>query len=175
MSLDAATDVPCISVNFVQIHPTMKDTEIFAVPTGAINLSSADGSHLKNLGYVRFELSLGDITLPVEAFVLPSLGPDIMLLDNSIMNTFGGVLDWSTEQWSFKTSQVKIKASHRREDSTTHLESTASAQCSVVSVNTINSTEPVPVFLKNKCCLPPQSEMTVQVESVKSPTETTLH
>ena len=36
-----------------------------------------------------------------------------------------------------------------------------------------NSTEPVPVFLKNKCCIPPQSETTVQVESVKAPTETT--
>ena len=35
------------------------------------------------------------------------------------------------------------------------------------------SIEPVPVFSKNKCCIPPQSEMTVQVESVKAPTETT--
>ena len=71
----------------------MKYTELFAVPTGAINLSSADGSSLKSLGYVRFELTLGDITLPDEVFVSPSLGPDIMLLDHSIMNAFGGVPD----------------------------------------------------------------------------------
>ena len=43
VTIDTATDVPCISVHFVQTHPTMKDTQIFAVPPGAINLSSADG------------------------------------------------------------------------------------------------------------------------------------
>ena len=47
----------------------MKDTEIFAVPPGAINLSSADDSPLKKLEYVRFQLTLGDTTLPVEARV----------------------------------------------------------------------------------------------------------
>ena len=82
----------------------MKDTRIFAVPPGAINLSSADGSPLKSLGYVRLQLTLGDITLPVEALVLPYLGPDIKLLDNTIMGAFGGVLDWSTGQLSFETS-----------------------------------------------------------------------
>ena len=78
----------------------MKDTQFFAVPPGAINLSSADGSPLKNFGYVRFELTLGEITLPVEALVLPSLEPYILLLDNTIMGAFGGVLGWSTEQLS---------------------------------------------------------------------------
>ena len=56
------------------------------VPAGAIQLNSADGSALEILGYIRFNLTLGEITLPVEAFVLPNLGPDKMLLDNSIMN-----------------------------------------------------------------------------------------
>ena len=102
--MDTATDVPCISVNFVQTHPTKKDTENFVVPAGATNLRSADGSPLKSLGYFRFELTLGVITLPVEALELLSLGPDMTLLDNSIMNVFSGVLDWSTEQESFKTS-----------------------------------------------------------------------
>ena len=64
-----------------------------AVPPGAINLSGADGSPLKILGYARFQLILEDITLPVEALVLPSLGPDILLLDNTIMGVFGRVLD----------------------------------------------------------------------------------
>ena len=49
----------------------MKDLRIFAVPLGAIDLSSADGSPLKILGYVRLQLTLGDITLPVEALILP--------------------------------------------------------------------------------------------------------
>ena len=33
------TDVPCLTVPFVQTHPTMEDTQILAVPPGAINLS----------------------------------------------------------------------------------------------------------------------------------------
>ena len=41
---DTATHVPCIPGSFVQTHPSTKDTEISAVPRGAINLSSADGS-----------------------------------------------------------------------------------------------------------------------------------
>ena len=130
---------------------------------GAINLSSADGSPLENLGYVRFQLTLGDITLAVEALVLPSLGPDIMLLDNTIMGAFRGVLDWITEQLSCKTSQVTIKAFHRRIEFTARPENTATAQCSVGTGNT--DVESVPVLLQHKCCIPPQSEMAVQVES----------
>ena len=146
VTIDTATNVPCMSFHFVQTHPTMKDTQIFAVPPGAIKLSSADGSPLKILGYVRFQLSLGDITLPVEALVLPSLGPDIMLLD-TIMGAFGGVLDWSTEQLSFKTSQVTIKVSHRRVDFTARPENTVTAQCSVVTVNT--DADSVPILLRH--------------------------
>ena len=32
VTIDTATDVPCISVHFVQKHPTVKDTEIFQCP-----------------------------------------------------------------------------------------------------------------------------------------------
>ena len=94
-----------------------------------------------------------------------------MLLDNTTMGAFGGVLFWSTEQLSFKTSQVTIRASHRRVDFTAPPQNTATAQCSVVIVNT--GIESVPVLLRHKCCIPPQSEMAVQVESAKAPTETT--
>ena len=54
VTIDTATDVPCICVHFVQTHPTMKDTQICAVTPGAINLSSADGPPLKILAYCRF-------------------------------------------------------------------------------------------------------------------------
>ena len=102
---------------------------------------------------------------------MPSLGPDIMLLDNTIMGAFGGVLDWSTEQLSFKNSKVKIKASHRRSNLTARPENTAADQYSVVAVDT--NVQPAPVFLKNKCAVPPQSEMAVQVISVQAPPTTT--
>ena len=162
-----------MSVKFVQTHPAMKSTEVFVVPPEAINLSSADGSPLKILGYVRFQLTLGDIIPPVETLVLPSLGPGSTLLGNTVMDAFGGVLDWSTEHLLFKTSRVTIKASLRKVDLTAHPEKTASAQCSIVSAST--AVEPVPVFLRNKCCIPPQSEIAVQVESEVAPPERPLH
>ena len=166
--IDTATDAPCISVHFIQTHPTMTDTQSFAVPPGAVNLSSADGSPLKILGPARVQLTLGDITIPVEALVSPSLGPGIMLLYNTIMGTFGGVLDWSTEQLSFITSQVTIRASYRRVDCTAHPDNTATAQCSVVTLNT--GMESAPVLLRHKCCIPPESEMAAQVEPATAPT-----
>lgn len=171
VTIDTASDVPCISIQYVQNHPTLKTTEMFGVPQGAINLSSADGSPLKILGYVRFQLTLGDITLPVDALVLPSLGPDIMLLDNTIMGAFGAILDWSNEQLSFKNSKVKIKASHRIANVTKHSESSEMSQCSVVTIDP--RVESVPVFLKNKCTIPPQSEMAVHVVSARAPIEDT--
>ena len=94
-----------------------------------------------------------------------------MILGNTIMGAFGGALDWSTEQSSFKTSQVTIKASHRKVAFTARPENTATAQCSVVSVNT--DVESVPALLRHICCIPPQSDMAVQVVSPTAPTETT--
>ena len=44
-------------------------------------------------------------------------------------------------------------------------------QCSVVTAN--SGIKSVPVFSRHKCCIPPQSEMAVHVESVTAPTETT--
>ena len=93
---------------------TLKNTEKMVVPSGAINFSNADSSSSKYLAYVRFQLKLGAITLPVEPFVSRSLGPVIMLLDDTTMSASGAVLDWSTEHLTFKNSQVKHKASHRK-------------------------------------------------------------
>ena len=43
--------------------------------------------------------------------------------------------------------------------------------CSVVTVDA--RVEPVPAFSTNKCSIPPESEMAVQVASDHAPTETT--
>ena len=34
----------------------------------------------------------------VEALVIPHLGPDVMLIDSSIMKAFGTKLDWAAER-----------------------------------------------------------------------------
>ena len=86
LTIDTAADVPCMSASFIKSHPILQHLPLKPVPAGAIQLNSADGSALEILGYIRFNLTLGEITLPVEALVLPNLGPDKTLLDNSIMN-----------------------------------------------------------------------------------------
>ena len=143
ITIDTACDIPCISQRFMRQHQTLKNTVILPVPPGAINLRSADGSPLKLKGYARFDLTLGEITLPVEALVLPSLGPDKMLLDNSIMGAFGAVLDWQAEQLTFKTSKVKIPAQHRKTRLPTPTE-TDNMTCSVVALEHDTSDTSVP-------------------------------
>ena len=66
---------------------------------------------------------------------------------------------------------MAIKASHCRVDFTARPENTATAQCYVVTVNA--DVDSVPILLQHKCCIPPQSEMAVQVESATAPAETT--
>ena len=171
LTIDTAADVPCISASFIKSHPKLQHLPLKPVPPGAIQLNSADGSALEILGYIRFNLTLGDITLPVEALVLPNLGPDKMLLDNSIMNAFGAVLDWCGEQLSFKNSKRKIPAKHRRPISQTNTNDCAPAQISIVTLDSKGGA--VPVYLPKRYCIPPQHEMTVEVVTKNAPHATT--
>ena len=114
LTIDSATDIPCISKTFIDKHEKLRQKCIFLVPPGAISPRSADGSPLKIVGCVRFTLKLGNKSLPVEALVLPHLGPDVMLLDNSIMNSFGAILNWTAECLSFQDSRHTIPAVHVR-------------------------------------------------------------
>ena len=169
ITADTASDIPCIAENFVRVHPTLGESEIRQISPGEINLNSADGSPHKIVGYIRFHLTLGDITFPVEPVVLPSLGPDKGLVDNSIMGAFGAVPDRHREEISFKTSQMKMKATHRHVRPSQ--KDSDATQCSEVRLTADNS--PVPVFLSRKCCIPPQHEMAVEVETASAPNETT--
>ena len=115
LTIDSATDIPCISKTFIDNHEKLRQKRIFPVPPGAISLRSPDDSPLKILGCVRFTLKLGNKSLPVEVLVvLPHLGPDVMLIDNSIMKSFGAKLDWTTERLSFQDSKHTIHAMHVR-------------------------------------------------------------
>ena len=133
--------IPCISKTFIDKHEKLRQKCIFPVPPGAISLRSADGSPLQILGYVRFTLKLGNKSLPVEALVLPHLGPDVMLLDNSIMKSFGAKLDWASECLSFQDSTQTIPARHVRS-------SVQSPYCSVIT-QTVD-TQPTPVLVSRK-------------------------
>ena len=128
------------------------------MPPLATFVGSADGSPFK-VWDTFLKLTLGDITRLVEALVLPSLGADIMILDNNNMGAFGAVLDKSTEQLTFKNAQLKLKASHR--GITAPPENPAKTQCSVDTVDP--RVEPVLVLWTKKCHIHPDSEMAAQV------------
>ena len=81
---------------------------------------------------VRFTLKWGNKSLPVEALVLPHLGPDVMLIDNSIMKSFGAKLDRTT---AFQDSTDTIPAIHVRRY-------IKSKQCSVITQTATHSRFP---------------------------------
>ena len=60
-----------------------------------------------------FSLTLGTITHDVEALVVPSLGPDSLLLDNSVMSIFGAVFDWENQVMYFPSTGDSIPTVHR--------------------------------------------------------------
>ena len=165
LPIDSATDIPCISKTFIDRHENLRQKRIFPVPPGAILLRSADGSPLKILGCVRFTLKLGNKSLPVEALVLPHLGPDVMLLDNSIMKKIGAKLDWTTECLSFQDSKYTIPAIHVRR-------SVQSQYCSVITQTA--ETQPIPVLVSRKYVVPAAHEALIRVFSTARPEKDTL-
>ena len=114
ITIDTAADVPCVSATFIRRHVTLDANHVRPVPSEAINLHSADGPVLEVVGYIRFDLTLGRTTLPIEPLVLPRLGPGKVILENSIMGAFGAVLDWSVKTLTFRTDHVSVPAIHRR-------------------------------------------------------------
>ena len=165
LTIDSATDIPCISKTFIDKHEKLRQKCIFPIPPGAISLRSADGSPLQILGYIRFTLKLGNKSLPVEVLVLPHLGPDVMLLDNSIMKSFGAKLDWSTECLSFQDSVQTIPARHVKSP-------VQSEYCSVITqaVDTL----PTPVLVSKKVVIPAAHEALIRVFSTARPEKDTL-
>ena len=77
-------------------------------PTGSTDrrcLASSEWFVVYVLGFVVFSLTLGTITHDVEALVVPSLGPDSILVDNSsVMSIFGAVPDWENQVLSFPST-----------------------------------------------------------------------
>ena len=105
LTFDSVTDIPCIAQLFFHNHARFQNICVLPIPPGAISLRSVDDSPLKSLRYIHFVLMLGNESGSVEALVLPHLGPNAMLIDNSIMNVFGVKLDWGAERLSFGRRQ----------------------------------------------------------------------
>ena len=145
LMIDSTTDIPCIVKTFIDSHEKLRHHRIFSIPPNAISLHSADGTPLKILGCVHFTLILGNESLPVVALVLPHLGPDAMLIDNSVMKAFGAKLDWAAERLSFQDSNITIPVIHMRRP-------IKSKYCSVITQTSDGKS--VPVWVSNKYVIP---------------------
>ena len=110
---DTATDVSVVSHAWLKSHPTLHSVIIQPVPPTTVALRAANGSPLNVLGFVVFSLTLGTITHDVEALLVSSLGPDSILLDNSVTYIVGAVLDWENQVVSFPSTGDSIPAVHR--------------------------------------------------------------
>ena len=113
ITLNTAADVSVISHAWFMSHPTLRAITIQPVPHAAVALRAANGSPLNIRGFVIFSLTLGTITHDVEALVVPSLGPDSLLLDNNVMSTVGAVLDWENQTLSFVSAGSSVPSTNR--------------------------------------------------------------
>ena len=167
LTIDSATDilVPCIAQTFIRNHTKLRHNRVFPIPPGALSLRSADGTPLKCLEYICFALKLGNKYFPVEALVVPLLGPDAMLINNSIMKAFGGKMDWAAERLSFKISNITIPATQMRRP-------IRSKYCFVITQD--SDTENIPVFVFNKYITPAAHEALTCVFSTARPQIDTL-
>ena len=163
--IDSATDIPCIAQKLICNHAKLRYSRVLPIPPGALLLRSADGSPLKMLGCIRFANNLGNKSLPVEDLVLPHLGPDAMLIDNSITKAFVAKLDWAVERLSFEDSGITIPATHTRQ-------SFRSKYCSVITQD--SDTKDVSVFFSNKYAVPAAHAALIRVFSAARPQKDTL-
>ena len=97
----------------VDVSPNFAFCHYPTIPPTAVALRAANGSPLNVIGFVVFSLPLGTITHYVEALIVPSLGPDSVLLDNGVMTIFGAVLDWENQILCFPSAGDSIPVVHR--------------------------------------------------------------
>ena len=88
-----------------------------------------------------------------------------MLIDKSIMKSFGAKLDWAAERLSFQDSNVTIPATHMRR-------SLKSKYCSVITQ--IGDAQTVPVLVSKKYVVPAACGALIRVSSTARPQEDTL-
>ena len=165
LTIDSATDIPCIAKTFIDNDEKLRHHRISPILPNAILLHSADGTRLEILGCIGFTLKLDNKSLPVEALVLPHLGPDAMLIDNSIIKAFRAKLDWAAESLSFQDSNVTIPATHMRR-------SLESKYCSAITQT--SDEKSVPVWASKKYVIPATHEALTRVFSTARPQKDTL-
>ena len=136
MTVDTASDIRCISLLFLKRHPTLCKATIEPVPPSCMSLNVANGLQLEVIiGLIELPTTLVDITRRIDALVIPSPGPDYVLLDNGVMSRFGAVLDWKNQLLKFSCSTVTILAIHESTDTHSRLTPPTSSPAAVAAVH----------------------------------------
>ena len=121
VTVDTASDVPCVAFSFLKCHTVLKYEPIHDIPPAVLTLKAANASVMEILGFIRVDLQLGDVTRPVEARVISSVRPDDILLNNRVVHFFGAKLDWKNQCITFHSSETTIPAVHRVDSNSTGL------------------------------------------------------
>ena len=108
-------------------------------------------------------LTIDDESLPVKALVMPHLGPDVMLIDNSIMKAFGAKLDWAAERLSLRDINTTLPANGTKKHKVPVL------FCSHAAIR-----HSYPCVFPNKYVVPPEHEAVVRVFNTSRPQLDTL-
>ena len=104
------------SLLYLKQYATLSKARVETVPPSCMSLSEANGSLLEVLGCIKLFLTLGGITCRFDALVIPSVGPDQILLDNDVMSRFAAILDRQNKPLALSSSSVTIPAAHRSPD-----------------------------------------------------------
>ena len=98
----------CVALTFLKAHPTLGKCRLKTVPPARMLMCAANGPTLQVLGFVTLRITLGDVSRLVDALVIPSLGPDQLLLDNATMTNLGAILDWKRQPPNIMSSKKSI-------------------------------------------------------------------
>ena len=117
-----------------------------------MSLRAANGSPLEVLRFVSMQITLGEISRLVDALVIPSLGPDQLLLDNATMSRFGAVLDWKHQWLRFLSTKSFIPAVHRILTPSAKSKDPLAPTVAVAAVHKDSHEQDVALSERVKCC-----------------------
>ena len=103
--------------------------------------------------------------------LIPSLGPDCMLLDNDVLSRFGAVLGCKSQRLKFSSSTVTIPAIHKSTDTHSRLTPPTASHNFVAAAP--KGTETHAVKLRNRVNVRPRFAAVVTAYTDEKPSHVT--
>lgn len=155
LTVDTATDVPLYPV---LIHNAIQSSNIglyliFPGPVWAFR--KANGLPMEILGCISFDFTLGELTQPIECIIVPSLGPDTILFNSTILSASRALLDWDSKTLTYKEhSSCILSMTHR-----SHCRFTQT----YCRIDLIDNATPIEVYVHARTHSPTRSDLLVHV------------